>query len=372
MERIKSYKQFRSEDQVNEEFIGALIKGALGKLGSLFAAPFKDMAKDFKDMFKEDDPNSIKSIIMNNLNQAIDGSQKEIPNLKDDASVLGVMDSFVSSLVQLANGIGKDIESALGKGKSNAVIGISKAILLGNKGIDFVGIVGLLDPEKGLLKKNVNFKYSKSNYVAEVNKGKDIKAKQQIASKFLDNLQKEVQKSLDVNFTKEELDELYDQIGKESGQGDGMTYDKLKELFDNKTPVMYLLKGKTKEEFEKLTDDQKKKPNEAPVNTIVGVKPIVNLNDQNKPDSVVFNDKDGEPTIKKSYTEILGPAEGSEEQRSEEAKQAAEALGKIKQDPDKMKKVANFAQFLQNDANKDKIAEIEKILGGGQQPAGEA
>jgi len=373
MERIKSYKQFRSEDQVNEEFIGALIKGALGKLGSLFAAPFKDMAKDFKDMFKEEDPNSVKAVIFTNLDQAIDAAQKEIPNLKDDASIVGIIDSFTDTLVQLGNNIGKDIETALGKGKSQPVIEVSKAIILGNKAIDIVGIVGMIDPQKGITKEDIKFKYSKANYQTELAKGKDLKAKQQSAIKFFDGLQKEIKSQVEKDFTKEELDEFYKKIKAESGQAtDEMTYDKLKELFDKKTPVMYLLKDKTKEDWNKLTDDQKKKPNEAPGNGVVGVKPIVNLNDQNKPDSVVFNDKDGKPTIKKSYTEILGPAEGVEEQRSEEAKQAAEALGKIKQDPDKMKKVANFAQFLQNDANKDKIAEIEKILGGGQQPAGEA
>jgi hypothetical protein len=47
-------------------------------------------------------------------------------------------------------------------------------------------------------------------------------------------------------------------------------------------------------------------------------------------------------------------------------------LGKIKQDEEKMGKVATFAEFIQDDANKDKLAEIEKIITGGQEPAAQA
>jgi hypothetical protein len=93
---------------------------------------------------------------------------------------------------------------------------------------------------------------------------------------------------------------------------------------------------------------------------VVGVKPINAINDQNKPDSVVFLDKDGNPTIKKSYAEIIGPGAGA----GENAKKAAEVLGKIKQDEEKMGKVVKFAEFMQDDKNKDKVAEIEKMIGG--------
>ena len=93
---------------------------------------------------------------------------------------------------------------------------------------------------------------------------------------------------------------------------------------------------------------------------VVGVKVINALNDQNKEDSVTFLDKDEKPNIKKSYADIIGPAEGG----GENAKKAAEVLGKIKQDEDKMGKVVKFAEFIQDDKNKDKVAEIEKMLGG--------
>jgi hypothetical protein len=77
----------------------------------------------------------------------------------------------------------------------------------------------------------------------------------------------------------------------------------------------------------------------------------------------IFNSKLN-AEIKKTKEEIIGKAEVTEEQKGENAKKAADQLGKIKGDEDKMGQVAKFAEFIQNDANKDKIAEIEKILGG--------
>ena len=98
---------------------------------------------------------------------------------------------------------------------------------------------------------------------------------------------------------------------------------------------------------------------------IVGVKKIERLDG----DKIVFKSKEGEDIIKTNL-EIIGKAEV--EQGGENAKKVADSLGKIKADEEKMGKVATFAEFIQNDANKDKIAEIEKILTGGQAPAAQA
>jgi hypothetical protein len=114
--------------------------------------------------------------------------------------------------------------------------------------------------------------------------------------------------------------------------------------------VIYLLNGKKKEEY-----DSTKKPEEQ--KNIVGVKKIEKI----EGDNITFLNKKGKEFLK-TLIEIIGKSEGGD--KSEESKKAAEALGKIKTDPEKMNKVAKFADFLQNDANKDKVAEIEKILGG--------
>jgi hypothetical protein len=341
--------KFSEYSKVNEEFIGGLIKGALGKLFGLFNDAFKDLGSDFKSMFKEDDPSSIKDVIMKNVDQAVDASQKEINNLKSDGDILGIMDNMVIKLTELANGMAKDVEGALGKEKAKPVESLAKAILLGSKEADFVGIIGALDPVAGLTKKDINFKYSKKNYVAEVNKGKDIAAKKALATKFFDGFQKEIKNELEKNLTDEEIKTMY---GKLAGGAQGGDYKE-------GDSVIYLLKGKTKENY-----DEKKKPEEQ--KDVVGVKKIEKIDG----DKITFLDKDGKPTIIKTKLEIIGKSEAVP--AGENAKKVADSLGKIKADEEKMGKVATFADFIQDDANKDKLAEIEKIISGGEQPAAQA
>jgi hypothetical protein len=282
---------------------------------------------------------------MKNVDQAIDGGQKEIVNLKSDGDVLGIMDNVVTSLVELGGNIGKDIETAIGKEKAKPVEVIARAILLGNKEVDWVGIVGCLDPAQGITKKDINYKFSKKNFVTEVNKGKDLKGKQAIATKFFDDLQKGIRVELEKSFTDDELKNLYNKMSGEAAN---------QVEFKQGDTVIYLLKDKKKEQY-----DPKKKPEDQ--KDIVGVKKIEKI----EGDNIFFKTAEGKD-FTKTKADIMGlavtPAAG------ENAKKAQEALGKIKEDEEKMGKVATFAEFIQNDANKDKIAEIEKILTGGQAP----
>jgi hypothetical protein len=345
--KVVKYSEY---SKINEEFVLSAIKGALGKLFGFFANAFKDLGADFKSMFKEDDPSTIKDIVMKNVDQAVDGAQKEITNLKSDGDVLGIVDNMVTQLVELGNNITKDVEGALGKEKSKPVEEISKALLLGNKEVDWVGIVGALDPAAGILKKDINFAYSKKKFVESVNKGKDLNQKKTLASKFLDDFQKTIRAELEKAVTDEEIKTLYDKMK----GGDAGTDLELKEG----DMVVYLLKGKKKEEF-----DEKKKPEEQ--KDVVGVKKIEKIDG----DKITFLDKDGKPTILKTKAEILKKVEV---EMGQNAKKVADSLGKIKQDEEKMGKVATFAEFIQDDKNKDKLAEIEKILSGGEQPAAQA
>jgi hypothetical protein len=330
--------KFSQYQKINEEVLLGLIKGALGKLFNFFNDAFKDLGKDFKEMFKEDDPSTIKDIVMKNVDQAIDGSQKSINELKTDTDVLGIVDNMVTKLVELSNNMAKDVEGAIGKEKAKPVDMIAKAILLGSKEADFVGIIGALDPASGITKKDINFKYSKKNFVTEVNKGKNIQEKKNLASKFLDEFQKSIKVELEKSLTDDEVKKIFDKIS-----GGGTIDYKVGDM------VIYLLKDKKKEEY-----DEKKKPEEQ--KEVVGVKKIEKI----EGDKIFFKAQDGEDIIK-TKLEIMGKSEGGV--AGENAKKAQEALGKIKQDEEKMGKVATFAEFIQNDANKDKIAEIEKLMG---------
>jgi hypothetical protein len=138
-----------------------------------------------------------------------------------------------------------------------------------------------------------------------------------------------------------------------------MNYEKLKVFFDKKTPVLYLLKDKTKDEWNALNDEQKSKTSESPAKEIVGLYPIDSLNDLDKEDSVGFKGKDG-AVIKKSYSDIIGPVDSK---RGPNGEELAKKLGDIKSDEEKMKKVSGYVDFINNKENKDKIEEIDKIIG---------
>ena len=368
---IEKFGQFKENDLIKEEFIIKAIKGALSKLANLFAAPFKDLAKDFKDMFKEDEPNSLVNVIMTNFNQAIDGAQKELNNIQDESAVMGIMDNFCTNLIDLANNIGKDIETALGKGKSKAIVELSKAIILGNKEIDFVGIVGLIDPLKGLTKKDVKYKFSKQVYINELNKGKDLKSKKAIAMKFFDNFQIDLKKRIAVDVTPEEMEELYKTLKQKTGvkeegkivldwgdveieivavEGEQGLYKVLK----SGSKVLVVEEGK--EITAKISGTAKKGQRVKLTELTKGGSP---LSIKGKPEyetgpleRIVVNDKE---VPEHSFSE--GDA-------GEEVKKAQETLGKIKNDPDKLSKVAKFAEFIQDDKNKDKVEELIKQMSG--------
>jgi hypothetical protein len=368
---IEKFGQFKENELIKEEFIIKAIKGALSKFANLFAAPFKDLPKDFKDMFKEDEPNSLVNVIMTNFNQAIDGAQKELNNIQDESAVMGIMDNFCTNLIDLANNIGKDVETALGKGKSKAIVELSKAIILGNKQIDFVGIVGLIDPLKGLTKKDVKYKFSKQFYITELNKGKDLKSKKALAMKFLDNFQIDLKKRIAVDVTPEEMEELYKTLKQKTGvkeegkivldwgdveleivavEGQKGLYKVLK----SGSKVLVVEEGK--EITAKISGTAKKGQRIKLTELTKGGSP---LSIKGKPEyetgpleRIVVNDKE---VPEHSFSE--GDA-------GEEVKKAQETLGKIKNDPDKLSKVAKFAEFIQDDKNKDKVEELIKQMSG--------
>lgn len=121
--------------------------------------------------------------------------------------------------------------------------------------------------------------------------------------------------------------------------------------------VIYLLKDKKKEDFEALSDDEKKKPNEGKATEIVGVKKIKKV----EGDKITFLDKDGNP-IEKTLDEIIGKSEVEEKVEGQE--DLVKKLGDLKTSkPEDIKKVASYVDFISNDENKAKVEEIEKIIG---------
>lgn len=154
-------------------------------------------------------------------------------------------------------------------------------------------------------------------------------------------------KPVDKLLSKVEAEKL---LGIKEGEGQGMDYEKLNKLYDEKKEVIYLLPGIEKDKY-----DAKKKPDEQA--EVVGVGKMVGLNDQNNDKSVKF-EKDGK-TIERSYSDIVGVI--GDEEKSEEAEQAAKELGMIKDDPEKMKKVSSYAEFLRK-GKEDDVNTIKDMI----------
>jgi hypothetical protein len=153
-------------------------------------------------------------------------------------------------------------------------------------------------------------------------------------------------KPVDKLLSKVEAEKL---LGVKEGEG-AMDYEKLNTLYGEKKDVIYLLPGIEKDKY-----DAEKKPEEQA--EVVGVGQMVALNDQNNDKSVKF-EKDGK-TIERSYSDIVGVI--GDEEKSEEVKKAAEELGMIKDDPEKMKKVSSYAEFLRK-GKEDDVNTIKDLI----------
>ena len=220
-------------------------------------------------------------------------------------------------------------------------------------GAEEVGVLGSygVKEEKELVGKDIYYMMDKYDAKAPnkeyVGKGKvtafDEKKGLSIETEKGSKFDKQVDKLL----SKVEAEKL---LGIKEGEGQGMDYEKLNKVYGEKKEVIYLLPGIEKDKY-----DAKKKPDEQ--SEVVGVGQMVALNDQNNDKSVKF-EKDGK-TIERSYSDIVGVV--GDEEKSEEAKKAAEELGLIKDDPEKMKKVSNYAEFLRK-GKEDDVNTIKDLI----------
>lgn len=123
--------------------------------------------------------------------------------------------------------------------------------------------------------------------------------------------------------------------------------------------VIHLKEGKTKEEFDALTEEEKKLPAEGKAAEIVGVHTIEKI----EGDKYTFKDSKG-VDFTKTKDQILGKSEGGEKVEGQE--DLVKKLGELKSKrPDDIKKISSYVDFISDEANAVKVAEIEKIIGEG-------
>ena len=119
-------------------------------------------------------------------------------------------------------------------------------------------------------------------------------------------------------------------------------------------------KNKAQEVWDKLTDDEKKKPDEGKMKDLqdkemIGIKTIKDV----KGDVVSFEGTN----VTKKTEDILGKVEGVKAEGQEDL---VKTLGELKtKNAESIGKLSQIAKMYQDpDKNKEKIAEIEKQLGG--------
>ena len=123
--------------------------------------------------------------------------------------------------------------------------------------------------------------------------------------------------------------------------------------------------------WDALTDDDKKKPekiDEFSKREEVGVKIIAKI----EGDKVSFIEGPKEEGKIAGFTKTMGDILIKlEEDKAEGQEDLVKKLSDMKtKKPEDIKKVGTFVDFISDDANKDKVAEIDKIIGGGEAAAG--
>ena len=124
--------------------------------------------------------------------------------------------------------------------------------------------------------------------------------------------------------------------------------------------VVYKREKFDQAKWDALTDDDKKKPNEGKMKELqaeaIGIKKISKI----EGDKVSFEGAD----FTKTMGDILMK---TEEVKAEGQEDLVKKLGDLKtKNPENIKKVGTFVDFISDEANKDKVAEIDKIIGGGE------
>ena len=127
--------------------------------------------------------------------------------------------------------------------------------------------------------------------------------------------------------------------------------------------VIYKREKFVQADWDRLTDDDKKKPNEGKIKELtdkeqVGTKKISKV----EGDKISFEGAD----FTKTVGDILMKIQVAPGEKAEGQEDLTKKLGEIKtKKPEDIKKVGDFVNFISDEKNKDKVAEIEKIIAGG-------
>ena len=362
MKYVRNFDSFRKSKPVNEELLGGLV--------NWFKKMWDKSVKELEAM--ENDPNKIKEWVINNAlnpkddtnvySQVIkDFQKKETANDQDCLMLIdSILDPETGSLGKQGIGVllnNKAMQGEKLKAKRamlEYIINTARNKAIADPKVKFAGGPrdGKVDPKKKINDLN------NANHLPDLKKiltaQKDEKKKKEETIKWLtgvlvpmiQNYVKAIKEDdIRASLTKQGID--IPEGGGDYKEGDVVIYKRDK--FDQNA-------------WDKLTDDDKKKANEGPMKDLVdkgqvGVDKIEKVDG----DNITFKDNAG-----KDFTKTKEDILGKTEDKGPNAQELAKTLGEIKNDEDKMKQVDNFAKFIKDPANKEKVAEIEKITGGGE------
>lgn len=322
---MKHIKTFESYNNVNEEFIGSLLaaaKGVFKNFLNALAAPFKNFKEDFKRGMKREE---LKIKIKNMLDNILKASTDNINKAEDETAIIQIKDAFSKELDEQIIGLDNEVKT------------IKESLILESLGRDtLIGGRVLLNVVKTKIDE------IKDEYDKKFAAAKDLDAKKQAANEWIKKVVEDSKKKM--------LDDKYIDGLIEKYKADNNIKTDTYKVGDN---VIYLRKGRTKAEWDALSADQKKDPNKT---NIANIKQISKING----DNYIFVGKDGKEITKKA-AEIIGKTSDMDTALNNGLK---DKLGAIKDDADKMEKVDKFVDFVSKEENKDKLPEIEKIIGG--------
>lgn len=343
MRYVKKYESFKQEDSVNEEFLGALYNAAKGALKNFLgniAAPFKTLKDDFK---KGMDREKVKQTMITKMDALLKGATDGINKAENEEALTNMRLDFGKQIDDQIAEFDKEVKTvkesnSINEGKvQDALIGASVAF-------------GMMKKKAGEIKTEFDKKFAAAA---------DLAAKKAVAISEIKTIVDDFKKTIMNNEIFKKAEEEY----RKANQIPASTATDYKVGEE----LIYLRKGQQKTAWDALTDEQKKAPT-----TDEAAKKIVNVKkvDKIEGDKFTFTGKDGKPIVKTSV-EIVGKSEvPTTEVEGEDEKKLQTDLGELKKDPEQMKRVVKFVDFIKNKT--DKLPEVDKLLGGEGEAATEA
>ena len=323
MKYIKSYQSYK-EERVNEEFVGSLLKAATGAFKNFLTnllAPFKTMKDDFKKGMKMEE---VKKKISIALDSVLKNATQNINKAKDEKEMNDMTDAFMKEIDEKMIEFDKEIKSIK---ESKIFENASQDTLIGAR-----VMFGMLKNEFHKRKQEFDKKFAEA---------KDLAAKKTVAITRLKSVIEGYKKKIsDENMLKQATDKYKEENNIEATENSDAVLksyevEKIEDIIGKEV------------KYKREDYDDNKKPEEQKEMTATGeVKKVDG-------DQLTIFNKNINKEIKKDISEILAKEVEEGENSGNILKTK---LGEIKDDPEKMKKVADIVpKIIDNIDNQEKL-----------------